>query len=177
MSKESFETMLTGGHPNSLGRTIEVVDLVLKNKSRLSELFDCYHSDDEVVRLRVSNAMKRIFREHREWFIDYIDKFHDLIPTLKQPSAEWTFAQLHTEMYDLLSAEQCKNAIKIVKRQLESSDDWIVIIRSLNFLELVARDDKVLRAWLLPQLNMISGDSRKSVKRTAMKALESLSSL
>jgi hypothetical protein len=39
MTSESFEEMLTGGHPNSLGRTIEVVDIVLSNPARLSDLY------------------------------------------------------------------------------------------------------------------------------------------
>ena len=29
MSAEAFESMLTGGHPNSLGRTLEVVERIL----------------------------------------------------------------------------------------------------------------------------------------------------
>ena len=57
---ESFESMLTGGHPNSLGRTEEVVDLVLAEQERLSDLYSCYFSADEIVRLRVSSAMKRV---------------------------------------------------------------------------------------------------------------------
>ncbi len=43
---EEFEAMLTGGHPNSLGRTLEVVDAVLADRSRLTELVACYFSDD-----------------------------------------------------------------------------------------------------------------------------------
>jgi hypothetical protein len=42
MTSESFEEMLTGGHPNSLGRTIEVVDMVLANSTRLLDLYNCY---------------------------------------------------------------------------------------------------------------------------------------
>ncbi len=33
MADEIFSAMLTGGHPNSLGRTVEVVDIVLDNRS------------------------------------------------------------------------------------------------------------------------------------------------
>jgi|GEM_PF-4906833 len=42
MPNETFETMLTGGHHNSLGRTEEVVDLVLADETRLEELYNCY---------------------------------------------------------------------------------------------------------------------------------------
>ena len=58
-NKIPFEARLSGGHPNSLGDTVKVVEEVLKQPKRFKELFDCYLSDDEVVRLRTSNAMKR----------------------------------------------------------------------------------------------------------------------
>ena len=38
MAEETFAAMLTGGHPNSLGRTVEVVDRVLADQRRLREL-------------------------------------------------------------------------------------------------------------------------------------------
>lgn len=56
---ESFEEMLKGGHSNSLGRTIEVVDLVLTNPEKLSDLYNCYFSEDEVVRLRILGCLKQ----------------------------------------------------------------------------------------------------------------------
>ncbi len=34
---EDFEIALSGGHPNSLGRTLEVVDVVLADRSRLAD--------------------------------------------------------------------------------------------------------------------------------------------
>ena len=43
----SFEQSLIGGHPNSLGNTLEVVDVVLGNTDKMEDLFLCYQSDDE----------------------------------------------------------------------------------------------------------------------------------
>ncbi|MEM7722613.1 MAG: hypothetical protein AAF376_09580 [Pseudomonadota bacterium] len=91
---ERFETMLTGGHPNSLGRTIEVVELVLAQPNRFEELFACYRSDDAVVRLRVSNAMKRVEAEAHHLLVPYVDRFIAEIGALDQASAQWTLAQL-----------------------------------------------------------------------------------
>ena len=64
----SFEQSLKGGHPNSLGNTLEVVDTVLGNADKVEDLFLCYQSDDETVRLRTSNAFKRIFRAKPDLF-------------------------------------------------------------------------------------------------------------
>ena len=172
-NENNFESMLRGGHPNSLGRTVEVVEIILSNKEKMSELFECYLSEDETVRLRVSNAFKRIFRQNRNWFIEYIDRFQQLIPTLKQPSAEWTLAQLHLEMADLLSEEQVKTAIEITKQQLIESDDWIVIIQSMNFLQHMVKKDDLLKKWFIDQLTLIAKDKRKSVSKRANTILQS----
>ena len=45
----SFEQSLKGGHPNSLGNTLEVVDAVLGNTDKMEDLFLCYQSDSEVI--------------------------------------------------------------------------------------------------------------------------------
>ena len=176
-SAKQFESMLTGGHPNSLGRTEEVVELVLADKKLLKSLFDCYKSDDEVVRLRVSSAFKRIFRAKQDWFPAYIDRFQALIPKLRQPSAQWTLAQLHLELRDLLSAEQKRTAISITKHQLEDDDDWIVLIQSINLLEHWAATDKRLRTWLTKRVSQMTGDRRKTVSKRAKQSFEYLSGL
>ena len=62
MKDEPFTEMLAGGHPNSLDRTIEVVNLVLASPHQLEALCCCCFSNDEIVRLRTSNALKRISR-------------------------------------------------------------------------------------------------------------------
>ena len=172
--KEKFEIMLSGGHPNSLGRTLEVVDIILNDEGSLECLFECYSSDNPTVRLRVSNAFKRIFRQKPNWFVGYVDKFQSLIPTLNQASAEWTLAQLHLEFINLLNEAQKSKAIDISREQLRNSKDWIVIIQNINFLEKVAKEDEALRHWLLTKLNLISKDSRKAVSKRAAEIHKSL---
>ncbi|WP_420640681.1 hypothetical protein [Candidatus Leptofilum sp.] len=74
MSKKSFELMLKGGHPNSLGRTVVVVEMVLADRARVGELYTCYQSEDAVVRLRTSNALKRISSEQPEWLVPHLER-------------------------------------------------------------------------------------------------------
>jgi len=54
---EAFVEMLSGGHPNSLGRTEEVLGLVLADGSRLEQLFDCLDEPDAIVRMRAGDAL------------------------------------------------------------------------------------------------------------------------
>ena len=84
----SFEQSLKGGHPNSLGNTLEVVDAVLGNTDKMEDLFLCYQSDDETVRLRTSNAFKRIFRAKPELFNKWEQRLIKEVAEIDQPSAK-----------------------------------------------------------------------------------------
>lgn len=167
--------MLTGGHPNSLGNTVEVVDLVLSDPERFDELFGCYGSEDDVVRLRTSNAMKRIEAERRDLLVPYIDRFIDEIGTLDQASAQWTLAQLFDRLSEELSKDQRKAAIAIMKRNLKGHDDWIVLNATIETLSKWAGKDAALAKWIRPHLERLSKDSRKSVASRATKKLNALS--
>ena len=105
-----FETMLSGGHPNSLGRTEDVVGLILKDQSRLDELYQCYFSQDDVVRLRVSSAFKRITQAQPDWTMAYMDRLQSEIAAIDQASTQWTLAILFDLTKDLLSKPQKKRA-------------------------------------------------------------------
>lgn len=168
---ETFEEMLAGGHPNSLGRTIEVVDAVLMDRRRLDELFECYASDDPVVRLRTSNAFKRVAVEKDDWLVPYIDRFVEDIGELDQASAQWTLAQLFQKLAAKMTDRQQAAALKIMKRNLAKHDDWIVLNWTIEVLSNWAKSDVKLERWLMPHLERLANDKRKSVAGRAKKKL------
>ena len=169
-----FEGMLTGGHPNSLGRTIEVVEIVLNDPSRLVDLFSCYFSDDEVVRLRVSNAMKRVCREKPEWLIPFIDDFLDEISKISQASTQWTLADLSRMLWASMTQMQQERAKVLLKNNLTTWNDWIVLNRTIQALSDWSMDDEALRNWLIPKLETLQSDDRRSVSGRAKKMLVKL---
>jgi hypothetical protein len=174
MVNQSFEEMLTGGHPNSLGRTIEVVDLVLADSARLSDLYNCYFSTDEIVRLRTSNAIRRISREKAEWLVPYIDRLISEISTIQQASTQWTLAELFQTLSGSMSEMQRSKALKILKQNLETATDWIVLNNTMETLGEWATTEPDLKGWLLPHLNRLNGDSRKTVAGRAKKIVAKL---
>ncbi|MEM1131748.1 MAG: hypothetical protein AAGH53_02300 [Pseudomonadota bacterium] len=171
---EAFEDMLTGGHPNSLGRTIEVVEHVLVAPNRFDELFGCYKSSDEVVRLRTSNAMKRVEKERHNLLVPYIDRFLEEIGELDQASAQWTLAQLFDCLREDMSASQHAKAQAIMQRNLATHQDWIVLNNSMETLGKWSQSNDELRQWLIPHLKRLSAETRKSVSRRASKWLDRL---
>ena len=171
---EGFEQMLTGGHPNSLGRTVEVFETVLADPSLLPDLFDTYQSDDEVVRLRVSSAIKRLARADPTFLLPILDRLLTETGELDQASAQWTLAQIFPLLRPHMSDTQFNRARSILKRNLEHHSDWIVLCETIKTLTGWASDDEDLRAWMTPHLERHSKDDRKSVSRNAKKALLAL---
>lgn len=173
-TNEPFPIMLSGGHPNSLGRTVEVVELILADPTLLPDLYACYDSADEVVRLRTSNAFKRIWRAEPSLIVPYIDRFLARVGHIDQDSARWTTAQLFAELDAHLSPPQRAAAIALLKSYIETNNDWIVLSNTMQTLGKWAADDAALKMWLLPHLQQRTHDSRKSVARNANKVLATL---
>ncbi len=169
-----FELMLTGGHLNSLGRTVEVVDMVLVDRSRLTDLFSCYFSDDEVVRLRVSSAMKRVAREHPEWLLPFVERLLEEIAGIRQASTQWTLATLFQLLWDLMDGSQQDRAKHLLMSNLEGWDDWIVLNTTMEVLAEWSSADPTLKEWLIPRLEALQGDARRSVANRARKQLAHL---
>lgn len=171
---KSFEERLKGGHPNSLGNTVEIVAEVLHEHKLFNELFNCYFSEDEVVRLRVSNAMKRICKAEQSLLLPYIDRLLGEISKIDQASTQWTLAQLFLALQKDMEHDQIKNAKAIMKRNLAHHDDWIVLNQTMDTLGKWAKKDGDLRKWLKPHLYRLSKDPRKSVSKKAQKTATSL---
>ena len=170
----SFEEMLSGGHPNSLGNTVEVVELVLSDRSLLASLYNCYLSEDEVVRLRTSNAMKRICEVHPQWLEPYLDGFLTDIARLKQASAQWTLAQLFARLDSHMTPQQLDRAKVLLQKNLVDYSDWIVLNTTMETLGKWSAEDESLKLWLKPHLMKLSQDRRKSVAGRAKKIMQSL---
>jgi len=170
-----FEADLAGGHPNSLGNTVAVVDKVLADEILFNELVATYASHDEVVRLRVSSALKRVCAIEPEWVHSRLGTIEGWVAKWEQPSAQWTLAQLYSSLSPLLTPEQKLHATGVVKDFLASSNDWIVLNFSMQTLADWALTDETLRRWLLPVLEELSQDHRKSVSGRARKLHEKLS--
>jgi hypothetical protein len=169
----SFEERLSGGHPNSLGNTVDVVDDILADRSALELLFQCYGSDDPVVRLRVSNAMKRVCKAHPDWVAPYLDRLISQTSIIDQASTKWTLSTLFMLLDTYMSPQQRKAAITVMKNNL-LYDDWIVQNTTADSLFYFAKSSPELSAWLVPQLQVLQSSRHKSVSQRVTKLLSAL---
>jgi len=163
----SFEQSLKGGHPNSLGNTLEVVDTVLGNTDKMEDLFLCYQSDDETVRLRTSNAFKRIFRAKPDLFNKWKQRFIKEVAEIDQPSAKWTSIQVFNELFDQMDEKEKTQSVEICLRYLRNEEDWIVINQSLNFMRNHLERFDFKDPEMMKLLKNFVNDERKSISKNA----------
>ena len=168
---EPFIDALAGGHHNSLGRTEEVVVIVVGDQARLDELFDCLDSPDELVRLRAGDALEKVCRERPDWFLPYADRFLIEIGKIDQPSVQWHTAQILDHLRPDLTAARRRRSAALLHAYLDGSDDWIVLNTSMAILTEWAGEDADLARALRPSLERLTGDRRKSVAKRAGKCL------
>jgi len=166
--------MLTGGHPNSLGRTEEVVDIVLADRARLEELFATMADSDEVVRMRVGDALEKVCRVQPGWFVAHVDRLLSDLGQIRQPSVQWHVAQMLQHLRCDLSQDQARQSTELLQRNLSTSTDWIVLNVTMDVLTAWADRDAPLAGWLVPELERLRRDDRKSVARRAAKRLADL---
>lgn len=132
--QEPFNQILAaGGHANSLGRVNEVIEIVLKQKSRLDELYGCLFEEDAWVRMRAADALEKICRTNPEWLLPYIDRLAKEVSPSAQPSLQWHLAQIYREV--ALTPKQRQFAIQWLRQVLSRTDvDWIVAANAMTTL-------------------------------------------
>jgi hypothetical protein len=168
-----YEELLTGGHPNSLGNTIQVVDDILTDEKKLKELVECWKSEDELVRLRVQNGVKRVAKEKPEWVAKFIPDLLSWITKIDQASTKWCLSTLYMWLDKYMTKEQQIVAIKVMRSNLHY-DDWIVQNTTSESLAHYAKNDDNLRKWLMPELEILTKSRHKSVARRAQKLINNL---
>ena len=170
---EPFVEMLRGA-TNTLGRTEEVVDLVLEDPSRTQEVYDLFFQDDEWVRLRAASVSKRLWRADTALITPFVEGWVTEVSAIDQPSAQWTFAQFCDECDNLLTEEQRGRSIETLTSYLRNSDDWIVLNSSMPPLATWAQTRPTLRTAITDRLKDLTQDDRKSVANRAAKSLAKL---
>jgi hypothetical protein len=171
---ETFADMLgVGGKSNSLGRTNEVIELVLADRDRLPELYDCLFEDDAWLRMRAADALEKICRQHPDWLVPYVDRLLHDFASSTQPSILWHLAQILAQVE--LSEPQKRAAIAWLKTVLASKDvDWIVAANAMDTLVHFAVAGWLPVAQVVPLLRVQQGHKSAAVVKRATKLLAQL---
>jgi len=174
---ESFEEILTvGGHSNSLGRAIEVLQTVQGNHARLDELFSCISADDAWVRMRAIDTFEKLVKDKPELAQPYLSSIFSQLTKSEQPSIQWHVAQIFAEV--ALSDAERNEAVKWLKQRIKSTDvDWIVSVNVMKTLLSFCKQKYISAGELEPLFKTQATHSSKSVRKKATLFLEELVSI
>lgn len=147
---------------------------MLADRARLQELFATMADPDEVVRMRVGDALEKVCRERPEWFVAHVDRLLSDLGQIEQPSVQWHVAQMLQHLHSDLSHDQVQQATELLQRNLSSSTDWIVLNVTMDVLTEWANRGAPLAGWLAPEPERLRQDERRSVAKRASKRLAEL---
>ena len=172
---EDFAAMLAeGGKKNTLGRAEEIVQIVLADQSRLSELYNCLFEDDAWLRMRAIDALEKVCRVHPEWLEPYIERLLGEVAAIDQASIHWHLAEIFRRVE--LTPDQRERAIELMKRNISSNGaDWIVASNTMETLALFVADGTVPVEELIPLLEIQQTHHSKAVVKRATRIFDQLS--
>lgn len=89
-----IQKLLKKGDLRTTGKSGEVVKLALSNPSIFKDIVNAILSDDPGIRMRASDAAKKITHIHSEWLYPYKKLFLDKISKINQQEVRWHTAQM-----------------------------------------------------------------------------------
>ncbi len=173
----SFADQLrVGGHRNSLGDAVKVLEAVLTDQSRLDELYACISHEDAWVRMRAIDTFEKVGREHPGWLEPYIDDLLNEVSKVDQPSIQWHLAEIFCEVR--LSDTQRSKAIDLLKTNIATVNvDWIVAANTMTALVHFVKTGHISPSEAIRLLEVQQDHHSNAVKKRAAKLLNQISEL
>lgn len=94
MGMRKLTTMLTGSDRRSIGRSNEIVSMVLRRPQQLPELVGCLWSADAIVRMRAADAIEKISLQKAALLERYKADLLELMEEAQQQELRWHLALL-----------------------------------------------------------------------------------
>ena len=139
---QAIRVLLKGGDRRSIGRSNQVVKLVLHARRRFAELIECLWSDDVIVRMWAADAVEKVSSVQPELLNPYKTELLDLLGEVEQSELRWHLAQIIPRLP--LTRPENVRAAQTFERYLEDRSS-IVRTFALQALADISRNDPELR--------------------------------
>jgi hypothetical protein len=162
--------MLRGGDRRSIGRVADVVELIARDPSLFPELVMGLDADDAVIRLRVTDAMEKLTRDHPEWLAPYSERLLGATGSdLKE--VRWHLAQMLPRI--ALTPEKKKRVVDVLMDYLSDSSS-IVKTFAMQSLADLSRGDAALRRRIIRLIEGLVQTGTPAMKSRGRKLLQKL---
>lgn len=117
MSSEPISVVLRGGDRRSIGRSNEVVKLVLRTPGRFAELMDCLWGEDPIIRMRAADVAEKVSAFKPELLKTHKAELLGLLVEANQIELLWHLAQMVARLP--LNAAERRRAAEALQLYLE----------------------------------------------------------
>jgi len=173
MSSKPISAFLQGGDRRSIGRSNEVVRLVMRTPRRFAELIRCLWSDDPIVRMRAADASEKVSGRKPELLKPYKAELLGLLAEAKQIEMRWHLAQMIPRLH--LTQSENQRVIETLQIYLEDESS-IVRTFALQALADLSQNDAGLRSRVRGLLEGSAVAGTAAMKARARKLLKGLKS-
>jgi len=162
-------SILGGGDRRSLGRSNEVVALVLVHRERFPELISCLWSDDPLVRMRAADAAEKASAREPDLLAPFKAELLGLLVEADQQELLWHLAQIIPRL-PLLARERGRAAG--IFRSFLKHRGSLVKTAGLQALADLSRHDEVLRSEVQELIEQVLRSGTAAMKARARNLLK-----
>jgi hypothetical protein len=169
MKRQPLSRILQGGDRRSIGNSNRVADAVSRNPHRLSELIECFWSDDLLVRMRAADAAEKVSVKRPEFLAPFKAELLGLAQETTQAELRWHLALMLPRLP--LSRAERDRARSTLQRYL-SDRSSIVKTCALEGVAELAKGDAVLEAEVIELLEEACRTGTAAMKARSRKLLK-----
>src|SRR5215472_1605911 len=171
MPSQTISILLGGGDRRYIGRSNEVVKLVLRTPRRFAELIQCLWSEDPIVRMRAADAAEKASGPKPELLRHHKAELLGLLAEAEQIELRWHLAQMIPRL-QLTQAER-ERALGALQLYLKDQSS-IVRTFALQALADLSRSDAGLRSRVRGILEESMATGSAAMKARTRKLLKEM---
>jgi hypothetical protein len=171
MTSRNIIALLEGGDRRSIGRSEQVVTLVLREPRLFGELLRGLWSADPLVRMRTVDAAEKITRANPELIQPHKKELLGLMAETAQEELRWHLALMVPRL--MLTVDERQNVVSHLWRYLEDRSSIVKTCALQAFFEL-AQGDPSLRTTVVDLLRQSARGGTAAMKARSRKLLTAL---
>lgn len=160
--------MLAGGDRRSIGKSNEVVSLVLENPALFDIVFSGLLLDDPLIRMRCADAVEKITRLHPDYLEPYKTMLLEKLVNIDQPEVRWHITPMLVRLP--LTVTEQESVFEILLRYLNDHSS-LVRTFSLQALYHLAEVNMKIRPKVYQLVQEMTENGTPAVKARANKLL------
>lgn len=163
--------MLAGGDRRSIGRSNEVVALVLEKPELFAVLMSGISLPDPLLRMRCADAAEKISIKHPEYLVPYKQLLIEGLSRIDQKEVRWHIAAM---LPRLPLNEDERQRVTGILRNYTNDSSSIVNTFAMQALADIAEQDKNLRPGVLKQIEALCETGTPAMRARGKRLLQKL---